>query len=88
MRWAMRKYKRLRGHRTRTARFLAAVAERERGLFAHWGIARRRLDDNSRVSREGHAGICERRGVRLPPGDSTSTAGRATTETVDAVRHR
>ena len=40
MRWAMRKYKRLRGHPTQTARFLAAIAERERGLFAHWGIAR------------------------------------------------
>ena len=40
MRWAMRKYKRLRGHPTRTVRFLAAIAERERGLFAHWGIAR------------------------------------------------
>jgi group II intron reverse transcriptase/maturase len=40
MRWAMRKYKRLRGHPTRTARFLAAIAERDRGLFAHWGIAR------------------------------------------------
>jgi RNA-directed DNA polymerase len=40
MRWAMRKYKRLRDHPTRTARFLAAIAERDRGLFAHWGIAR------------------------------------------------
>jgi Group II intron, maturase-specific domain len=40
MRWAMRKYKRLRGHPTRTARLLAAIAERERGLFAHVGIAR------------------------------------------------
>jgi RNA-directed DNA polymerase len=36
MRWAMRKYKRLRGHPTRTARFLAAIAKRDRGLFAHW----------------------------------------------------
>jgi group II intron reverse transcriptase/maturase len=40
MRWAMRKYKRLRGHPTRTAGFLAVIAERERGLFAHWGMAR------------------------------------------------
>jgi RNA-directed DNA polymerase len=40
MRWAMRKYKRLRDHPTRTARFLAAIAERDRRLFAHWGIAR------------------------------------------------
>jgi RNA-directed DNA polymerase len=36
MRWATRKYKRLRGHPTRTARFLAATAKRDRGLFAHW----------------------------------------------------
>jgi RNA-directed DNA polymerase len=36
MRWAMRKYKRLRGHPTRTARFLAAIAKRDLGLFAHW----------------------------------------------------
>jgi RNA-directed DNA polymerase len=36
MRWAMRKYKRLRGHPTRTARFLAAIAKRDRRLFAHW----------------------------------------------------
>ena len=36
MRWAMRKYKRLRGHPTRTARFLAAIAKRDRGLLAHW----------------------------------------------------
>ena len=40
MRWATRKYKRLRGHPERTWRFLAAIAERERSLFAHWGIAR------------------------------------------------
>jgi hypothetical protein len=36
MRWAMRKYKRLRDHPTRTVRFLAAIANRDRGLFAHW----------------------------------------------------
>jgi RNA-directed DNA polymerase len=36
MRWAMRKYKRLRRHPTRTVRFLAAIAQRDRGLFAHW----------------------------------------------------
>jgi group II intron reverse transcriptase/maturase len=40
MRWAMRKYKRLRGHPTRAARFLTAVAERDRSLFAHWQIVR------------------------------------------------
>ncbi len=36
VRWAMRKYKRLRGHPTRTWRFLTAIAQREPGLFAHW----------------------------------------------------
>ena len=40
MRWATRKYKRLRGHPTRAARFLTAVAERDRSLFAHWRLAR------------------------------------------------
>jgi RNA-directed DNA polymerase len=40
MRWATRKYKRLRGHPTRAARFLTAVAERDRSLFAHWRIVR------------------------------------------------
>jgi group II intron reverse transcriptase/maturase len=40
MRWAMRKYKRLRGHPRRAVRFLTAVAERDRGLFAHWRLVR------------------------------------------------
>jgi RNA-directed DNA polymerase len=35
-RWAMRKFKRLRGHPRRARRFLAAVAAREPALFAHW----------------------------------------------------
>jgi len=38
VRWAMRKYKRLRGHPTRTWRFLTAIAQREPGLFAHWTL--------------------------------------------------
>ena len=40
MRWAVRKYKRLRGHPSRAARFLTAVAERDRSLFAHWRLVR------------------------------------------------
>ena len=36
VRWAMRKYKRLRGRPTRAWRFLASVARREPRLFAHW----------------------------------------------------
>ena len=36
VRWAMRKYKRLRRHRTRARRFIADVARRQPDLFAHW----------------------------------------------------
>jgi RNA-directed DNA polymerase len=36
IRWAMRKYKRLRARSARANRFLAAIAKREPGLFAHW----------------------------------------------------
>jgi len=36
VRWAMRKYKRLRRHKTRAHRFIADVARRQPGLFAHW----------------------------------------------------
>jgi RNA-directed DNA polymerase len=36
VRWAMRKYKRLRRHRTRARRFIADVSKRQPGLFAHW----------------------------------------------------
>ena len=36
VRWAMRKYKPLRRHRTRARSFLANVAIREPTLFAHW----------------------------------------------------
>jgi RNA-directed DNA polymerase len=36
VRWAMRKYKRLRRHHRRAWRFLAIVERREPALFAHW----------------------------------------------------
>jgi len=36
VRWAMQKYKRLRRHPKRAWSFLASVATREPGLFAHW----------------------------------------------------
>lgn len=39
VRWAMRKFKRLRGHLTRAWRFLKAIAKREPALFAHWTLA-------------------------------------------------
>lgn len=34
--WAMRKYRRLKGHKTRASRFLEGIAERQPCLFAHW----------------------------------------------------
>jgi len=36
VRWAMRKYKRLRGHYWRAERWLASVYRRQPDLFAHW----------------------------------------------------
>jgi len=41
VRWAMWKYKRLRRHPARAARFLASVARREPDLFAHWRLGLR-----------------------------------------------
>ena len=41
VRWAMRKYKRLRRHPAKARRFLADVARREPGLFAHWRFGAR-----------------------------------------------
>lgn len=38
VRWAMRKYKRLRGRRTRAIKWLASVAERNPSLFVHWSF--------------------------------------------------
>jgi RNA-directed DNA polymerase len=43
VRWAMRKYKRLRRHRTRASRFLEAIAKRDPGLFAHWALPTRSM---------------------------------------------
>jgi len=40
VRWATRKYKRLRGHSRRARRWLVRVARREPKLFAHWRIVR------------------------------------------------
>lgn len=34
--WAMRKYKKLRGHKTRASQFVQGIAERQPHLFAHW----------------------------------------------------
>jgi RNA-directed DNA polymerase len=34
--WAMRKYRRLKGHRTRASRFLERISEKQPSLFVHW----------------------------------------------------
>jgi RNA-directed DNA polymerase len=34
--WAMRKYRRLKGHKTRAIRFLEGILERQPNLFVHW----------------------------------------------------
>jgi hypothetical protein len=34
--WAMRKYRRLKGHKVRASLFLESIAERQPHLFAHW----------------------------------------------------
>ena len=38
VRWAMRKYKRLRFHTGRARKLLAGIARREPALFAHWKL--------------------------------------------------
>jgi RNA-directed DNA polymerase len=40
VRWAMRKYKRLKGRPWRARKLLADVSAREPGLFAHWRVLR------------------------------------------------
>lgn len=37
-RWAMRKYKKLRGHQRRATHWLGRIAQREPNLFAHWKL--------------------------------------------------
>jgi len=38
VRWATRKYKRLRGHRRRADQWLERIAKKQPGLFAHWRL--------------------------------------------------
>ncbi len=38
VRWAQRKYKRLRFHTGRARKLIAGIARREPGLFAHWKL--------------------------------------------------
>jgi hypothetical protein len=35
MAWVMRKYRRLKGHKVRAARFIAGIAKRQPPLFVH-----------------------------------------------------
>lgn len=41
VRWATHKFKKLRGRPQRASQWLAAVVERDRGLFAHWHVVYR-----------------------------------------------
>ena len=69
VRWAMRKYKRLRRHHRQAAHWLAGVATREPRLFAHWyllGPSAGRPDDGSRMSGDVQVRFCERPGVKFP----------------------
>ncbi len=52
VRWATRKYKRLRGRKGKPWKFLANVASREPNLFVHWsfGLRPRWQDSKSRVT--------------------------------------
>ena len=38
VKWAMRKYKHLRGHRRRAAQWLKGIAQKEPELLAHWRL--------------------------------------------------
>ena len=82
VRWAMRKYKRLRGHRTRARRFIADVSQTPARPVRPLALRRapRRLDDGSPVSGDVHAGFCERRRVRLPPATHLVVMCRAESE--------
>jgi len=39
VKWAMRKYKKLRGHQRRASRWLRRISQKEPTLFAHWCLA-------------------------------------------------
>jgi RNA-directed DNA polymerase len=41
IKWAMRKYKRLKRHKTRARHWLGTIAKREPNLFVHWSIGLR-----------------------------------------------
>ena len=68
VRWAMRKYKRLRGHKQRATAWLAAKRQQDPCLFPPLGSAESvdGWSNGSSVNREVHAGFCEQLGVRSP----------------------
>ncbi len=77
VRWAMRKYKRLRRHKTRARRFIADVSRRQPYLFAHWRwvcapMAGRWEPGELRLLMLG----CERRRVNISSGDSPACVRR------------
>jgi len=37
VKWAMRKFKKLRGHKTKAITFMEEISKRQPQLFAHWG---------------------------------------------------
>jgi len=41
IKWAMRKYKRFRGHRCRANKWIAKIRKRDKQLFAHWQLLQR-----------------------------------------------
>jgi len=43
VRWACRKYKKLRGHHRRAAQWLRRIAQRDRKLWVHWEIGVREM---------------------------------------------
>ena len=69
VRWAMQKFKRLRGRPLRAWAWLKAVRQRQPRFFAPLGphCTCLRSACGSPVRGDPHAGLCESRGVRLPP---------------------
>ena len=53
--WAMRKFKRFRGHKIRTSHFLQRLVKDHARLFVHWQLGiKGTLPDGSGVTREAH----------------------------------
>lgn len=64
--WAMKKFRRLKGHKIRASRFLKGIAAKCPYLFVHWqrGMVVILLD-GSGVNREVHAPFYDRPGVQF-----------------------